>query len=866
MNYYALIPLGAFLIHFFTWIYVLAQRRRDSINRSYLLFSGALCGWLLLNFILWLPMDEQMLGRLIFFNPLAWLPMGFFFMGFCYTFLGRRKDTVYYGFLSLLVLAIILSYTTNWISYGYYKMYWGPIQYTGFLYVPVSLMLIAVPVVYSTLLVYKKYRQTRGASRRRQLVLVMTGAVLSTSIGIFLEVVLQGALRQYDIVPLGSTSTVFLSIFVFLAVINYQFLSNSIEDVALDMFYKIPDGLIICDAKTYIKHMNLAAQRILKVTFLELEKASINSFFEQYDFDKEYDKYITRLKSNNQTMVAITQADIAYARSSTGKVLIIRDVTENLQVQKELAAHRDHLEELVSERTRELQAANARLRESEERSRALIENSFGLIYEINKEGIILEFSPNCTEVLGYQPDEIIGRNGSDFVHPEDLPATKGRTESLNQGPSSESMIYRFRHKNGEWRWLESLQQIYITASGEHRYIYVARDITERKRMEEDLIRANKIESIGLLAGGIAHDFNNILGIIWGNISLAKTSMSPEHPVYQILVNSERGFIRAQELTQQLLTFAKGGAPIRGPADVGELLKESASFALRGANTGVTYKLSDELWLVEVDENQISQVFNNILINADQAMPNGGMVEVAAENTLVDSTMGIPIKEGRFVRVSIKDTGMGINKEIITRVFDPFFTTKTAGSGLGLTTAYSIVHRHKGYISFESEPGVGTTFVVYLPASINEPALNIENPVIVQTEKGHLLMMDDEEHLLAVTKTYLSKMGFDVTTVTDGALMIDYYQKAILENCRYDLVIMDLTIPGGMGGKETIEELLIVDPDIKAVVTSGYSDDPVMAEYERYGFCAVLPKPFTPERLLELVNKVLRKKGETNLTA
>jgi PAS domain S-box-containing protein len=866
MNYYALIPLGAFLIHFFTWTYVFAQRRWDSINRSYLIFSGALCGWLLLNFILWLPMDDQILGKLINFNLIAWLPIGVLFMNFCYTFLGRRKDIVYYGFVTLLLLVLVLSYTTKWVAYDYYKMYWGPMQYMGFLYVPASFMLIAVPVIYSAILVYKKYRQIRGASHRRQLTFVMIGAVLSTLSGVILEVVLQGALHQYDIVPLGSTSTIFLSIFVFLAVINYQFLSNSIEDVALDMFYKIPDGLIICDAKASIKHMNLAAQRILGVTYSQLERTPIVSLFDQYDFDKEYDKYITPLTNNNQIIVAITQADIAHARSSKGKVLIIRDVTENLQVQKELAAHRDHLEEMVSERTLELQAANARLRESEERSRALIENSFGLIYEINREGIILEFSPNCTAVLGYRPDEIIRHKGSDFVHPEDLPAAIARIKSLNNGPSGETMVYRFRHKNGEWRWLECLEQAYITASGENRYIYVARDITERKRIEEDLIRANKIESIGLLAGGIAHDFNNILGIIWGNISLAKTSLLPEHPVYQILVDSERGFIRARELTQQLLTFAKGGAPIRRPADIGELLRESTSLALRGANTGVIYQLSAELWMAEVDENQISQVFNNILINADQAMPDGGMVEVKAENVVVESTMGIPLKEGRFVRVSIKDTGMGITKESIARVFDPFFTTKAAGSGLGLTTAYSIVHRHNGYISFESEPGEGTKFIIYLPASEDGPVLNKEIPAIVQTGKGRLLLMDDEEDLLAVAKVYLSKMGFDVTTVTDGALVIDYYQNAILESHRYDLVVMDLTVPGGMGGKETIEKLLMVDPDIKAIVTSGYSDDPVMAEYEHHGFCAVLPKPYTPERLLELVNKLLREKGDTNLTA
>jgi CheY-like chemotaxis protein len=377
---------------------------------------------------------------------------------------------------------------------------------------------------------------------------------------------------------------------------------------------------------------------------------------------------------------------------------------------------------------------------------------------------------------------------------------------------------------------------------------VFRDITERQKMEEELVRAQKLESLGNLAGGIAHDFNNILTAILSNSNLAKM-YAQDNRITDRLTKVEKASLQARELTQQLLTFSKGGAPIKKPTSIAGLIKDSVSFALRGSNVRCHFYIPDGLWSVDIDEGQISQVINNLIINADQAMPEGGIIQVEVENVSLQENL-LPIR-GNYVKLSITDHGVGIPQNYIQKIFDPYFSTKQKGSGLGLSTSYSIIKNHDGYIDVGSEVGVGSTFHVYLPASHNDvdsTGLPSEQP---QKGVGRILLMDDEEIILDAACEVLTYLGYTVVTAKDGKEAID-------------VVIMDLTIPGGMGGKEAISTLLEIDPHVKAIVASGYSTDPIMAHYREYGFKGVVTKPYSIEDLSKTVRTVLEEDAPGDL--
>jgi PAS domain S-box-containing protein len=382
------------------------------------------------------------------------------------------------------------------------------------------------------------------------------------------------------------------------------------------------------------------------------------------------------------------------------------------------------------------------------------------------------------------------------------------------------------------------------------------DITERKRTEGELLTIHKLESVGLLAGGIAHDFNNLLTVIVGNISLAKMATTQVERAFRRLEEAEKACARAKDLTQQLLTFARGGAPVKKMTSLEGIIKDSCRLMLSGSGSRCELEIARDLWLVAVDEGQIRQVMGNIIMNAAQAMPAGGVMQVRAANVLLEPGSGLPLAAGEYVRISIQDEGIGIGKEELRKVFDPYFTTKSDGRGLGLATVYSIITRHGGYVTAESEPGFGATFHVYLPAlqqaappDAHQPE---ENPPGV---KGKVLIMDDEEVVREVTGEMLRHLGYEVEFAEEGLTAIQAYFRAKELGNPFDTVLMDLTIPGGMGGKEAAERLLSLDPGAKLIVFSGYFSDPVMAEYAKHGFTAVIAKPFRIEQLGKIVDQV-----------
>ena len=381
------------------------------------------------------------------------------------------------------------------------------------------------------------------------------------------------------------------------------------------------------------------------------------------------------------------------------------------------------------------------------------------------------------------------------------------------------------------------------------------DITERKRMEEELQKMEKLESIGVLAGGIAHDLNNFLTAIVGNISLAMMYEDPREKDRR-LVEAEKACMQVKDLTHQLLTFSKGGAPILRTVAIGDLLRDSATFTLRGSNVGCEFFITDDLWPAEVDAGQINQVINNLIINSHQAMPGGGTVRIRAKNITMGTASDLPLEPGAYIKVSVEDQGTGIPQEHLQRIFDPFFTTKQTGSGPGLATSYSIIEKHKGYIAVESRIGVGTTFHICLPASPEGVLTEEEEEKKPIMGEGRILVMDDEKHVRDTSASMLSSIGYEVITTIDGAEAIEIYKEAMTSDSPFDAIIIDLIIPGGMGGEETIQGLAETDPAVKAIVSSGYSNDPILANFREHGFMGFIPKPYKIQELSEVLHRVI----------
>ena len=507
----------------------------------------------------------------------------------------------------------------------------------------------------------------------------------------------------------------------------------------------------------------------------------------------------------------------------------------------------------------ERKRAEEALRDSEERYRAIAENTHDLICETSFSGRYLYVSPNYQEVLGYAPRELLGHALDEHVHPDDCTVFKTEFQRGMNSLKPCQSVFRYRHRNGEWRWFESTGKAFRTTSGEIRGVLVSRDITERKNMEEERLRASKHESLSLLAGGIAHDFNNILTAIIGNITLAKMSLNPADDLFKRLTEAEKVSFRAKGLTQQLLTFAKGGAPVKKLTSIGDLVRESVSFGLRGSNVRCECALPEDLWVVEIDEGQMSQVIHNLMINAKQAMPEGGIVTIRGENVVVGTDSDepcLPLHAGGYVKISIRDQGIGIPQDHLPKIFDLYFTTKPQGSGLGLATAYSIMKNHGGHIAVESELQVGTTFSLYLPASARPLTRKEDVEEKPQVGRGKILVMDDEESIREVLVQMLTRCGYEADVARFGTEAIELYKQAFDAGHPYAALIMDLTIPGGMGGKEAIRQLVAIDPHVKAIVSSGYDNDPVMANFGQYGFRGVSPKPYKIEELSKVLYRVI----------
>ncbi len=512
---------------------------------------------------------------------------------------------------------------------------------------------------------------------------------------------------------------------------------------------------------------------------------------------------------------------------------------------------------------RQIEAA---LRESEERFRTLVEQSPFGISLIDKDGRYKYLNPKFKEMFGYDLEDIpTGKEWFQKAYPDEeyrkevISTWKEDQEALGIG-EARPRTFRMACKNGEERVI-NFRTIKLENGGQ---LIFYQDMTETEMLEKQIRQAEKLEAIATLTSGIAHDYNNLLSIIVGNLGLALQDAEQGSDQAAFLNEAEKAARKVGELTHELMALSRGGAPIKEPGSLKELLRHLRNEILAESRISVYESISEDLRVVFHDPRKMRAVFRNVVQNAVEAMPDGGTLTLKAENMRVergDAVPGLPLKPGDYVRISIKDEGRGISEEDLDKIFDPYFSTKAMGvqkgMGLGLATAYAIVQKHEGHITVNSAPGSGTTVSIYLPAAEKEASKKeSKKSELTSGPKGKILVMDDEEMLRNVIQQMLTRLGYEIKTVKDGVEAIRAYRNGLDSQDPFDAVILDLTVKEGMGGEQTIQELVKIDPDIKAIASSGYLNAPVMADPEKYGFKTALAKPYEMKGLKETLENVL----------
>lgn len=652
---------------------------------------------------------------------------------------------------------------------------------------------------------------------------------------------------------------------------------RSTRDYLESIFANSVDGIGIVDRHGKVTRWNKAAEELYGFKFDELKGRSAIDLYadpgEYYVMLKRLlqDGFIRNYEINMKKKdgsVFPASLSIKVLRNSDneiiGSITGCRDLTEikrtMMHLQNEIYQH---------------EQARQALLESEQKLINIIDFLPEATFVIDTNGKVIAWNKAIEEMTGIKAKDMVGKGNYEYALPFHgerrrilidlvLEPEKGidRYDEVKSEDGALMAVAHLTDFRGKETYLFGKASALIDSHGKIiGSIESVRDITALRKAEADRLQFSKLESMSILAGGIAHDFNNILTSIFGNIGLAMLNRNLGEEGMESLMQAEQACFRAQELSGQLLTFAKGGAPIKKVMSLVKLVGESAKLALAGSKSLCELSFPDNIWSVEADEGQINQVINNLLINADQSMPSGGIIKIGAENVILEEGSDLPLSEGKYVKLTITDQGIGIPSKYLDKVFDPYFTTKQKGSGLGLATAYSIIKKHSGHIKVESQLGVGTDFEIYLPAKGEEPIAAFDEQVTPIIGQGKVLVMDDDAKIREILCRMLGRLGYEADSASDGSQALEKFANATESGRPFDTVILDLTVPGGMGGKETMEKLLRIDPQVKAIVSSGYSDDPVMADFQKYGFSEVIAKPYRVVELSKILQRVISKKGE-----
>ena len=622
----------------------------------------------------------------------------------------------------------------------------------------------------------------------------------------------------------------------------------------------ILDGMITVDDSGVIRSMNPAAERMFGCRDNEMIGHNFTRLVPQR-YESEHDSkpvvcnWTELMPRTGGSILALgrTRKHIAFpVEMSLSEMIIdqqrlyvamVRDVTERKRFEQQIAAEKESLGVTL---------------------RAIGDG----VITTDVNGKVIMLNSEAEKLTGWSSKEAIGQPlKSVFDVTVDL-AAQAKVQKSGYRSEAQSILLNLpdnvtlTSRDGNERVIEQVASPIRDNKNEVAgVVLVFRDITARQRAEAERRKAETLEQLGLLAGGIAHDFNNLLTAIIGNISLASLLLSPDDEMAERLDDAKNASLRARDLAQQLLTFARGGAPIKKTASIGKLIQDTVSFSLRGSHNRSEFEFGADLSSAEIDAGQISQVIANLVVNADQAMPNGGTLHVSCENFSYSATTtpAVPdLAAGDYVRIRIRDEGVGIPAKYMKRIFDPYFTTKPKGSGLGLATAYSIIKNHNGLMTVESEVHVGTTFTIYLPAALDQE-MPVEAPrtfTPAMPGTGRVLVVDDEDAIRDLVEFTLTRLGYKVWQAATSLEGVNIYREKFEAGERFDAVILDLTLPGGIGGKEALKKLIEIDPTVNAIVSSGYATDATMSRYQDFGFRGVIAKPYEAAELGKIVHDVI----------
>ncbi|MCD6388609.1 MAG: response regulator [Desulfobulbaceae bacterium] len=524
----------------------------------------------------------------------------------------------------------------------------------------------------------------------------------------------------------------------------------------------------------------------------------------------------------------------------------------------------DNNEKLLKRKIDERHKAEKEANEARERLDVTLRSIGDGVVVTDLDGKIVLINKITEQLTGVSQEEAVGRLNQEIFNiinektgkPCENPATKVlATGKIVASANHTALIAR---DGTQYSIKDSGAPIYDNEDKIIGTVLVFRDVTEEKRTAEELFKVRKLESVGVLAGGIAHDFNNLLTVILGNIELAGMSIDSTSETYLLLQNAKKASIKAQNLTQKLLTFSKGGDPVKQTSLIGKIIIDSAEFELRGSSVVCDYNIPDDLWKVDVDIGQMGQVIQNIILNARHAMAEGGVIDVSCENIADIKKETVSLPGQKYIKITIADTGSGVPKEYIDRIFDPYFSTKQTGSGLGLAVCHSIISKHDGNMSVKSLEGKGTNFTIYLPASLQsgQDTRTSEEDFAETERKTRILVMDDETMVRDVAKQMLERLGHEVVLAENGHKAIELYNEYFKSGRSIDVIIMDLTIQGSMGGNDAVQEILRINPEAKVVVASGSLNDSIMANYQEHGFKSSIAKPFQMAALNKTINTIL----------
>lgn len=797
-------------------------------------------------------------------------------------------------FFTFLLITYLLALTfsfSNILIFDYLPSHfpwgWG-IEYNEPRLYLISKIWSSITLLVAVFVLFTYLKNEKINSLKKQISYILFGLIVILTTSITSEIILP--IMSIHMPGIMHISFTLMSGFVGWAIWRHRLFSLDSSTAANTIISTMSDALVVVNLDHRIEVVNKSLLSMLGYHENELIGIDFNSIITNFKYDnssvsttikKDLPTDIeTTFRKKDGTLIPISLSWSVLKENNIfrGFVFIARDMTEREHNKLILQKAHDDLEKRVEERTNELKKSNEqllheisekitaeqKLAEEKEKLSITLKSIDDGVITTDIDGNIILVNQAAEDMIECNQVDIIGKKLNEVYLPLQI-KTKLEHEF--------DIIHEINYN--PYFSLYGRQSVLISSTGEEfeitetgvsikdhenkttGYVIVFRDITEKKHLEEEHFKARKLESISLLASGIAHDFNDLLTGIITNLFMAKMGVDSLAESYQLITSAEKAAFQASILTKQLLTFATLESTTKEETSIKEFIENSIGFYLKNSKSEYHLHLIDKLYNVNVDRGQIDKVFNNIIQNADQSMPDGGVIHVSGENFILEGiNPSLPIKSGKYVKISISDQGPGISDEILPKIFDPYFSTKKKGNGLGLTTAYSIIQNHGGHITVSSQSDIGTTFTIYLPACETPEHNDKTESVHQQSINCKILFIDDEEFVLKSTGQLLNHLGYSVLLAQDYPSALTSFKNAINEDNPFSIVIMDLTLSGSIGPKEMIDDFLSIDPDVKVIISSGYINDPIMVNFASYGFSGAMPKPYNAKELNQKIQEIM----------